>query len=70
MHEILTALHPGTRVLDLGSGRGSFDATPYDLRIVRADIVPPAERCAGFVACSASQLPFAGAVFPGRHSEP
>src|SRR5579863_2500446 len=63
MHEILTALTPGSQVLDLGSGRGSFDATPFRLRIVRADIVPPGEKCGGFVACSAALLPFPDGSF-------
>lgn len=63
MHEILTTLPPGTRVLDLGSGRGSFDAPPSDLCIVRADIKVPKVTCDGFVACSASRLPFGDESF-------
>jgi hypothetical protein len=58
MHEILTAMDAGTRVLDLGSGRGSFDAQQLSLHVVRADIVTPQEPCGDFIACSASQLPF------------
>jgi Methyltransferase domain len=63
MHEILALLAEGTRVLDLGSGRGSFDATAFPLRVVRADLVAPAERSSGFVACSASRLPFVNGAF-------
>ncbi len=63
MQEILTMLAPGAKVLDLGSGPGSFDATPFDLRILRADIVPPSQRCHNFVACSASSLPFPSHTF-------
>ena len=63
MHEILTALEEGARVLDLGSGGGSFDATPFSLKIVRADLSPRATGGNNLVACSASELPFASGAF-------
>lgn len=63
MHEILSALTPEARVLDLGSGRGSFDAARFPLHIIRADLVRPVQTGDNFVACSAAQLPFADRSF-------
>jgi SAM-dependent methyltransferase len=63
MQEILAALPPGATVLDLGSGRGSFLATDFPVRIVRADLLTPSDVRADFVACSASRLPFADRSF-------
>jgi len=63
VHEILAALPPGSTVLDLGSGRGSFDARLFPLRVVRADLAAPGERCGNFVLCCASSLPFASRSF-------
>lgn len=37
MEEILANLQPGSRVLDLGCGAGSFQASAYDVRVVRLD---------------------------------
>lgn len=58
MHEILATLPTGSTVLDLGSGRGSFDRSQYHLQVVCADLAAPAG-----VICSASHLPFANASF-------
>ncbi len=58
MHEILALLSQGTQVLDLGSGGGSFDASAFAIRVIRADLVPPTVHTEGFIACSASRLPF------------
>jgi SAM-dependent methyltransferase len=59
MHEILRILAPGSRVLDLGSGAGSFDAPAYPLlRVIRADLERPVDPPENFVQCSAAELPF------------
>jgi len=63
MHEILTQLPPGALVLDLGSGRGSFDTVQFPLQVVLADLVPPPQAPASFVACSADRLPFPDHTF-------
>jgi ubiquinone/menaquinone biosynthesis C-methylase UbiE len=63
MHEILKALPPGSTVLDLGSGTGSFNSKRIDLRVVRADSEPPPRAQGNFVACTASKLPFAKQAF-------
>jgi SAM-dependent methyltransferase len=63
MHEILSTLLPGSRVLDLGSGSGSFDAQKHDLTVVGADLETPSKRYANFVVCRASQLPFKNSSF-------
>jgi SAM-dependent methyltransferase len=62
MHEILATLPPGSRVLDLGSGAGSFEPSPH-LQVFRADIAGPADPPTNFVLCSAAHLPFAGRSF-------
>jgi ubiquinone/menaquinone biosynthesis C-methylase UbiE len=64
MREFLGHLAPGARVLDLGCGRGSFPASAYPLRVVRADVVrPPAEAGASAVQANAARLPFRDACF-------
>ena len=61
MHEILRNLTPGDRVLDLGSGAGSFDAGPFIA--IRADLDRPATIATNFVQTDAARLPFADRVF-------
>lgn len=63
MHEILSILPPGSRVLDLGSGSGSFDASRYDLAVTRADLERPSTPPARFTMCSAARLPFKSRFF-------
>lgn len=63
MHEILATLPPGSTVLDLGSGAGSFAAPKPPLTVVRADLASPQKGCGNFVVCSASRLPFANRSF-------
>lgn len=63
MHEILSTLVPGSRVLDLGSGSGSFDAKRYALTVVGGDLEAPSKRYANFVVCRAAQLPFKNGSF-------
>src|SRR5579863_3627670 len=63
MHEILSGLPPGSIVLDLGSGPGSFDAAWVAGRVVRVDL----ERCekppALFIQADAAALPFRSRLF-------
>jgi SAM-dependent methyltransferase len=71
MHEILDRLPPGSRVLDLGSQRGSFHASDYPkLVLIAADIISPADISSKssqsplhFVRADASRLPFASRTF-------
>ena len=63
MREILRALPPGSRVLDLGSGMGSFGVGDFDLTVVRADIEAPQREQSNFVVCTSSRLPFAKQSF-------
>ena len=64
MHEILQHLPPGARVLDLGSGRGSFDASAFpSLQIFSVDLYRPASPTALFVRADAARLPFPAAAF-------
>lgn len=65
MDEILRNLPPGARVLDLGSGSGSFDAAscPAAL-VVRADNEPKTlVRGGWFVLADAARLPFPDGAF-------
>jgi SAM-dependent methyltransferase len=65
MHEILRNLPSGARVLDLGSGAGSFGAEhcPHAL-IVRLDPERPAAGAPpGFVQADAAHLPFRNGCF-------
>src|ERR1700722_5397519 len=63
MQQILRMLAPGSRVLDLGSGPGSFDATGFPLIIIRADIAAAGKGGADFVTCSSARLPFKNGAF-------
>lgn len=64
MHEILTHLHTGSRVLDLGSGPGSFDSSLYPFRTVRLDpaSLPP---CSAAISVRADgrRMPFPSGFF-------
>ena len=59
MDEILSRLPAGSRVLDLACATGSFDARPFDLRVIRLDAAPfhVAATETG-VQADASALPF------------
>jgi len=48
MHEILAGLHDGARLLDLGSGPGSFPAPPA-CTTIRFDLKIPGAPCHNFV---------------------
>src|SRR5580658_860308 len=63
MQQILRMLPPGSRVLDLGSGLGSFDATGFPLIVVRADMAAVAQSQSNYVVCSADRLPFRDRAF-------
>lgn len=65
MHEILRSLPARSRVLDLGSGGGSFDADLYpNLLVVRVDRETPLGIGWGdYVVADAAQLPFPAATF-------
>jgi len=63
MHEILAILPPGSTVLDLGSGGGSFDRRAFPLTVVRADLAAPPKAGANFAVSCASRLPFADRSF-------
>lgn len=66
MEEILDHLPPGSRVLDLGSRGGSFQAAAYPkLVLIAADLFRPAEiqEAIRFVQADASALPFASRSF-------
>jgi hypothetical protein len=60
MHEILRHLPRDARVLDLGSGKGSFGSDCYPgLRLVRLDpLLPGPHRVEGLVLAVAAWLPF------------
>src|SRR3984957_16440514 len=68
MHEILDRLPPGSRVLDLGSQAGSFNAADYpELVSIAVDLISPGagfcKRPHHFVRAEASCLPFRSRTF-------
>ena len=64
MHEILQNLPPGSRVLDLGSGRGTFDAATFEgVVAIRVDLERPQAPPPEFIQADASRLPFAAGAF-------
>ena len=64
MDEILRHLPPGSRVLDLGSGSGSFPLGSLPLQVVRVDLAPRTSAAGGwYVAGDARRLPFRPAAF-------
>jgi SAM-dependent methyltransferase len=75
MHEILDRLPPGSRVLDLGSQGGSFNASDYpQLVLIAVDIISPSDSLfvrtqsplknpVHFVRAEASCLPFGSRTF-------
>jgi SAM-dependent methyltransferase len=64
MDQLIAALRPGSRVLDLGARTGSFHTGRGDLCLVRLDLEIPARRGQGaYVAGDAARMPFAGQCF-------
>jgi SAM-dependent methyltransferase len=63
MHEILTHLGPGRRVLDLGSGAGSFSSRNGSFIAIRADLDRPSSPAANFAQADAARLPFPDRAF-------
>lgn len=63
MHEILENFGPGLRVLDLGSGPGSFDANSFPFVAIRADLDLPSGPAANFAQADAARLPFPDRAF-------
>jgi SAM-dependent methyltransferase len=58
VHEILESLGSSQRVLDLGSGAGSFDSSIGKFIAIRADLDRPATPAANFAQADAARLPF------------
>ena len=64
MLELVQAIPPGSRVLDLGAGPGSFQTERSDLLIVRVDLAVRSTRVPGaWVSADAAHLPFASNTF-------
>lgn len=64
MLNLVRNLSPGSRVLDLGAGPGSFRTDRNDLSIVRLDLEIPRARGSGsYVAADAARMPFASQSF-------
>jgi len=64
MLDLIAALPPGSRVLDIGAATGSFQTSRRDLTVVRADLEIRKTRAHGsFVAADAARLPFANESF-------
>jgi SAM-dependent methyltransferase len=64
VHEILENFGPGQRVLDLGSGAGSFPSSVGPFTSIRADLDRPSA-AQNFVQADAAHLPFADGTFDG-----
>jgi SAM-dependent methyltransferase len=63
VHEILQNLGPGQRVLDIGSGIGSFRSSIGPFIAIRADLDRPSSAAPNFAQADAAYLPFADRAF-------
>lgn len=58
MNEVLHCLGPGAVVLDIGSGRGSFEVVQPSLTVIRTDLEHDSGAGDNFVQSDAARLPF------------
>lgn len=63
LHEILGRLGCTSKVLDLGSRNGSFDAGYYPFQVFRIDLEACASSLRNFLIADAARLPFPDATF-------
>ncbi len=63
MHEILENSGPDKRILDLGSGPGSFPSSIGPFIAIRADLDHPGNTVLNFAQADAARLPFADRAF-------
>jgi SAM-dependent methyltransferase len=63
VHEILQNFGGGQRVLDLGSGAGSFDSSIGKFIAIRTDLDTPTSPAANFTQADAARLPFPDRAF-------
>jgi SAM-dependent methyltransferase len=63
VHEILQNLGPGQRVLDLGSGSGSFPSSAGPFTAIRADLDQPTRPAQNLARADAAHLPFPDRAF-------
>jgi ubiquinone/menaquinone biosynthesis C-methylase UbiE len=63
VHEILENVAPGQRVLDLGSGAGSFPSSIRPFITIRADLDRPSTAAQNFAQADSAHLPFADRAF-------
>jgi SAM-dependent methyltransferase len=63
VHEILENFGPGQRILDLGSGAGSFPSDFGPFIAIRADLDLPSSPAQNFAQADAARLPFRDRAF-------
>lgn len=63
MDQLLRTLPRGAVILDIGSGRGSFEVSGGSFTLVRADLEREAPQAPNFVQADAARLPFADHCF-------
>jgi SAM-dependent methyltransferase len=63
VHEILENFGPGQRILDLGSGTGSFPSNFGPFIAIRADLDHPSGSAENFAQADAARLPFPDHTF-------